>query len=59
MKNESNLNTECRTGRSPSGHCGSAFYCSAPYDCCGQCPEKCNSACGWLEDTVSDKAQKK
>ena len=44
------LNSACKTGNSPSGHCGAAYYCSAPYSCCAACPDPCNSACGWLSD---------
>ncbi len=42
------LNSHCKTGKSPSGHCGAAAYCSEPYDCCAQCPNDCNSRCGWI-----------
>lgn len=42
------LNSHCKNGKSPSGHCGAAAYCSEPYDCCAQCPNDCNSRCGWI-----------
>ena len=44
------LNGKCITGKSPSGHCGAAAYCSEPYDCCAACPDPCNSRCGWLDE---------
>ena len=42
------MNKGCKTGRSPSGHCGAAFYCGKPYTCCAACAEGCNVRCGWL-----------
>lgn len=42
------MNRTCRTGASPSWHCGAAFYCSAPYDCCAACELDCNMRCGWI-----------
>lgn len=44
------LNGKCITGKSQSGHCGAAAYCSEPYDCCAACPDPCNSHCGWLDE---------
>ena len=41
---------KCITGKSRSGICGAAAYCEATYKCCAQCPEDCNSRCGWLEE---------
>ena len=43
-------NGSCFTGISPSGHCGAAARCSEEYTCCLQCPEDCNSRCGWLDE---------
>lgn len=43
------LNSGCKTGMSPSGHCGAAAYCSEPVDCCLNCDKKCNGRCGWTE----------
>ena len=44
------LNNICKTGMSPTGHCGAATCCSEPVDCCLNCGEDCNSKCGYLED---------
>lgn len=44
------LNSQCVTGLNPYGHCGSASCCSEPYNCCKDCPDPCNSRCGYLED---------
>ena len=44
------LNGKCITGKSPTGHCGAAAYCSEPYDCCAACPDPCNLRCGWLDE---------
>lgn len=44
------MNNACITGLSPSGHCGAAACCSEPYGCCVQCPDPCNSQCGWLDE---------
>lgn len=44
------LNNSCKTGMSPTGHCGAAACCSEPEDCCLNCDEDCNSRCGYLED---------
>ena len=48
------MNEACITGASPSGHCGAAYYCSEPYECCAACPLKCNSRCGWMEEMKTD-----
>lgn len=40
---------KCITGKSGSGKCGAAAYCDTEYKCCAQCPNDCNSRCGWLE----------
>lgn len=39
---------KCITGQSGSGLCGAAAYCSQKYNCCSQCPDDCNSRCGWI-----------
>ena len=39
---------KCITGQSGSGLCGAAAYCSQEYHCCSQCPDDCNSRCGWI-----------
>lgn len=44
------LNHSCKTGMSPTGHCGSAAYCDSEANCCLNCDEPCNSQCGWIED---------
>mgnify|MGYP002544840316 CR=1 FL=1 len=44
------LNGKCITGKSPTGHCGAAAYCSEPYDCCASCSSDCNMRCGWLRE---------
>ena len=41
---------KCITGKSESGICGAAAYCDTEYKCCAQCPDNCNSRCGWLEE---------
>jgi ParB family chromosome partitioning protein len=43
------LNNSCKTGMSPSGHCGAAAYCGEPVDCCMNCDKDCNSRCGHME----------
>lgn len=53
-ESKSPLNQSCVTGYSPSGHCGAAYYCSEPYQCCAACPRKCNSRCGWLPEDLPD-----
>ena len=40
---------KCITGQSGSGQCGAAAYCNKGYNCCSQCPDDCNSRCGWIE----------
>lgn len=40
---------KCITGQSGSGQCGAAAYCDEKYNCCAQCPDDCNSRCGWIE----------
>lgn len=52
-KAASPLNNACITGLSSSGHCGAAACCSQPYDCCLQCPEPCNSQCGWCDGEIA------
>ena len=49
MKENNATNKECVTGKSPTGHCGSAFYCAEPMTCCAACHEDCNMRCGWIE----------
>lgn len=49
-KQNTTLNKQCTTGLNPYGYCGSAACCSEPYTCCKDCPEPCNSKCGYLED---------
>lgn len=44
------LNQFCKTGMSPTGHCGAAAYCDSDADCCLNCGEPCNSRCGWPDD---------
>lgn len=44
------LNHSCKTGMSPTGHCGSAAYCDSEANCCLNCDDPCNSLCGWIED---------
>lgn len=44
------LNHSCKTGMSPTGHCGSAAYCDSEANCCLNCDDPCNSRCGWIED---------
>lgn len=43
------LNQSCKTGMSPTGHCGAAAFCDANANCCLNCGEVCNSRCGWTE----------
>lgn len=45
-------NHSCITGMSPTGHCGAAACCDTEHTCCLQCPDPCNSQCGWIEDQV-------
>mgnify|MGYP003321182715 CR=1 FL=1 len=53
------LNDKCITGYSPSGHCGAAYPCGQPYDCCLQCEKDCNSRCGWIEEAGKSDGGKK
>lgn len=46
---KSALNDSCKTGASPSGHCGAAAYCEEPVDCCMNCGKECNLRCGHME----------
>ena len=39
---------KCITGQSGSGVCGAAACCDKKYTCCSQCPDDCNSRCGWI-----------
>lgn len=41
---------KCITGQSGSGLCGAAAYCNQEYNCCSQCPDDCNSRCGWISE---------
>lgn len=41
---------KCITGQSGSGVCGAAAYCDKKYTCCSQCPDDCNSRCGWISE---------
>lgn len=41
---------KCITGQSGSGLCGAAAYCDKKYTCCSQCPDDCNSRCGWIPE---------
>lgn len=59
---EKDQGVRCITGKSKSGICGSAYYCSAPYACCVNCPEECDIRCGWIEkrcQTEADAPDKK
>ena len=47
---EHNYPAKCITGKSRSGICGAAAYCSENYSCCAECDENCNSRCGWIDD---------
>lgn len=50
---------KCITGQSGSGLCGAAAYCDKKYNCCSQCPDDCNSRCGWiLEKSCQTAAEK-
>lgn len=40
----------CITGKSGSGLCGAAAYCSEPVKCCAVCDKSCNGRCGWLDE---------
>ena len=48
---------KCITGKSGSGICGAAAYCDTEYKCCAQCPDDCNSRCGWLEERCQSAAE--
>ncbi len=48
---------KCITGKSGSGICGAAAYCDTTYKCCTQCPDDCNSRCGWLEERYQPAAE--
>lgn len=48
--NEMPSPAKCINGKSGSGKCGAAAYCDTEYKCCAQCPDDCNSRCGWLEE---------
>lgn len=48
---------KCITGKSKSGICGAAAYCDTEYKCCVQCPDDCNSRCGWLEERCQPAAE--
>lgn len=41
---------KCIAGKSGSGLCGAAAYCGKKYTCCSQCPDDCNSRCGWIPE---------
>lgn len=59
---EKDQGVRCIAGKSKSGICGSACYCSAPYACCVNCPEECDIRCGWIEkrcQTEADAPDKK
>lgn len=59
---EKDQGVRCIAGKSKSGICGSAYYCSAPYVCCVNCPEECNIRCEWIEkrcQTEADAPDKK
>ena len=47
---------KCITGKSDSGISGAAAYCDTTYKCCTQCPDDCNSRCGWLEERCQSAA---
>lgn len=48
------LNDSCKTGMSPTGHCGAAAACSSDADCCLNCGEDCNARCGWIGEVQSN-----
>ena len=48
---------KCITGKSNSGICEAAAYCGTEYKCCAQCPDDCNSRCGWLEERCQPAAE--
>ena len=47
---------KCITGQSGSGLCGAAAYCDEKYTCCSQCPDDCNSRCGWIQENFCQSA---
>lgn len=55
--NEVSGPAKCITGKSKSGICGAAAYCDTEYKCCAQCPDDCNSRCGWLEERCQSAAE--
>lgn len=55
--NEVSGPAKCITGKSKSGICGAAAYCDTEYNCCAQCPDDCNSRCGWLEESCQPAAE--
>ena len=55
--NEVSGPAKCITGKSESGICGAAAYCDTEYKCCAQCPDDCNSRCGWLEERCQPAAE--
>lgn len=55
--NEVSGPAKCITGKSKSGICGAAAYCDTEYKCCAQCPDDCNSRCGWLEERCQPAAE--
>lgn len=55
--NEVSGPAKCITGKSKSGICGVAAYCDTEYKCCAQCPDACNSRCGWLEERCQPAAE--
>lgn len=55
--NEMPGSAKCITGKSKSGICGAAAYCDTEYKCCAQCPDDCNSRCGWLEERCQTAAE--
>lgn len=55
--NEVSGPAKCITGKSKSGICGAAAYCDTEYNCCAQCPDDCNSRCGWLEERCQPAAE--
>lgn len=55
-KSDSWNNESCITGMSPTGHCGAAACCDTEYGCCLQCPESCNSRCGWISEQAEASA---
>ena len=55
--NEVSGPAKCIIGKSNSGICGAAAYCDTEYKCCAQCPDDCNSRCGWLEGRCQSAAE--